>query len=413
MNYSETLDWMFSQLPMYQRVGAVAYKNDLSNTLLLMDELGSPQHKFKSVHIGGTNGKGSTSHMLASVLQESGYKVGLYTSPHLIDFRERVRINGNLISEDYVCCFIQKHLNFFVKNQLSFFEMTVGLAFQYFADQEVDIAVIEVGMGGRLDSTNVITPLVTAITNISLDHTQFLGETLAEIASEKAGIIKPKVPCVIGETTEETNTVFKAKAKQVFTNLFYAKPIRDLLPSALNASYQKYNQSMVIELVDQLTKLGFQISKLDLANGIKNVIRNTNLRGRWDCLQENPKVVADTGHNIAGIQVILEQLKQENYSDLHVVFGMVNDKNSLEILKLLPKNATYYLCQASVPRAKPVEDLKNEAIQVGLNSYVFDSPENAYKAALSSAQPNDLVWLGGSTFVVADILTHIKIIDNQ
>lgn len=408
MNYSETLDWMFQQLPMYQRIGSVAYKADLANTHLLMNALDNPQHKFKSVHIGGTNGKGSTSHMLASVLQEAGYKVGLYTSPHLVDFRERIQINGQLIEKEFVVDFITSNKDFFSANKLSFFEMTVGLAFDYFAKEQVDIAVIEVGMGGRLDSTNVITPLVSAITNISLDHTQFLGDTLAKIATEKAGIIKTNVPCVIGETTQETKAVFEAKAKEVNTPLFYTSPLPELFPSALNASYQKYNQSIVVELVTQLTKQGYHITKDNVANGIKNVIKNTNLRGRWECLQENPKVIADTGHNKAGIQAILEQLKDEKYADLHVVFGMVNDKNSMEILKLLPKNATYYLCKASVPRSKPVEDLHNEASQIGLTTYVFNSPENAYSLALTKAKPTDLIWVGGSTFVVADVLNHLE-----
>lgn len=408
MNYSETLDWMFQQLPMYQRIGSVAYKADLANTHLLMNTLKNPQHKFKSVHIGGTNGKGSTSHMLASVLQEAGYKVGLYTSPHLVDFRERIQINGQLIEKEFVVDFITSNKDFFSANKLSFFEMTVGLAFDYFAKEQVDIAVIEVGMGGRLDSTNVITPLVSAITNISLDHTQFLGDTLAKIATEKAGIIKTNVPCVIGETTQETKAVFEAKAKEVNTPLFYTSPLPELFPSALNASYQKYNQSIVVELVTQLTKQGYHITKDNVANGIKNVIKNTNLRGRWECLQENPKVITDTGHNKAGIQAILKQLKDEKYADLHVVFGMVNDKNSMEILKLLPKNATYYLCKASVPRSKPVEDLHNEASQIGLTTYVFNSPENAYSLALTKAKPTDLIWVGGSTFVVADVLNHLE-----
>lgn len=408
MNYSETLDWMFQQLPMYQRIGSVAYKADLANTHLLMNALNNPQHKFKSVHIGGTNGKGSTSHMLASVLQEAGYKVGLYTSPHLVDFRERIQINGQLIEKDFVVDFITNNKDFFTANKLSFFEMTVGLAFDYFAKKQVDIAVIEVGMGGRLDSTNVIIPLVSAITNISLDHTQFLGNTLAKIAAEKAGIIKTNVPCVIGETTQETKAVFEAKAEELNAPLLYTNPLPDLFPSTLNATYQKYNQSVVVELANQLTKQGFHITKEDITNGIKNVVKNTNFRGRWECLQENPKVVADTGHNEAGIQAILKQLKEEKYTDLHVVFGMVNDKNSMDILKLLPKNATYYLCQASVPRAKPVEDLHNQASQIGLTTYVFNSPENAYNHVLTKAKPTDLIWVGGSTFVVADVLNHLE-----
>ncbi len=413
MNYTETLNWLFSQLPMYQRVGAVAYKKDLRNTHLLMDELGQPQHRFKSIHIGGTNGKGSTSHMLASVLQEAGYKVGLYTSPHLVDFRERIRINGNLISKEYVCDFIQKHKAFFEANQLSFFEMTVGLAFQYFAEEAVDVAIVEVGMGGRLDSTNVITPLVSAITNISLDHTQFLGETLREIAVEKAGIIKPGVPCVIGDFTPETKLVFEEKAKEVNAPLFFANQIDEKLASDLAGVYQQKNQSLLLAILEQLALQNWIIPSKSVSKGLLNVKSNTGLRGRWEIVQEEPRIVLDTGHNLAGIEAILNQLKEENYNQLHVVFGMVNDKSVKEILRILPKQANYYVCEASIPRAKKANELFLEMKDEGLTVFLTPLPIEALNMAKKNANKSDLIWVGGSTFVVADILLEIEYSENH
>lgn len=413
MDYSETLAWMFKQLPMFQRQGAVAYKKDLSNTYLLMKQLHEPQRKFKSVHIGGTNGKGSTSHMLASVLQEAGYKVGLYTSPHLVDFRERVRINGIMIPEKFVCNFIEKHKEFFEENQLSFFEMTVGLAFAYFADEAVDIAVIEVGMGGRLDSTNVITPLVSAITNISLDHTQFLGETLAEIAFEKAGIVKPNVPCIIGESTPETRPVFTEKASTVKAPISFASPLSVALASDLKGSYQLKNQSLLLAIVEELRSQSWQISDTVVLEALQNVKGNTGLRGRWEILQESPRVVIDTGHNKAGIQVILEQLTNEKYKELHVVFGMVNDKSLSDILGMLPKNAYYYICEASIPRAKKATELYAEVVAHGLNAFLMSTPTEALECAMNNASTEDIIWVGGSTFVVADVLSVLKCNENQ
>lgn len=413
MNYADTLAWMFKQLPMYQRVGAVAYKKDLTNTYLLMEVLDMPQHKFKSVHIGGTNGKGSTSHMLASVLQEAGYKVGLYTSPHLVDFRERIRINGAMIPENFVCNFINKNKHFFEKNQLSFFEMTVGLAFQYFADEEVDIAVIEVGMGGRLDSTNVITPLVSAITNISLDHTQFLGETQAKIATEKAGIIKPFIPCIIGEFTSETQPVFIEKAKRVQAPLIFAKQLNEKLPSDLKGSFQLKNQSLLLSIVEELISQNWDISNEHLLKALLQVKENTGLRGRWEILQEFPRVVADTGHNKAGIQAVLNQLEQEKYNKLHVVFGMVNDKSATDILALMPKDANYYICEASIPRSKKAIELHAEALALKLNAMLVPSPVEAFNLAIKNSTKEDLIWVGGSTFIVADILLNFEAHENQ
>jgi len=405
LNYSETLDWLFTQLPMYQRIGAAAYKVDLSNTLKLTNYLNEPQDSFKSVHVAGTNGKGSTSHMLASVLQEAGYKVGLYTSPHLKDFRERIKINGEMISEEFVVDFIAEHQSFFEENQLSFFEMTVGLAFDYFKKEKVDIAIIEVGLGGRLDSTNVITPEVSVITNIGLDHTRFLGETMKEIASEKAGIIKTNIPVVIGEITSETKKVFQLKASEVNTDItFVEAEIPSDYKSDLLGDYQRKNMNTAVEAIKILQKKGWNISEEHIKNGLLNVVLNTGLQGRWQILQENPKVICDTAHNKEGLVLVIEQLQKEDYKKLHIVIGVVDDKNLKTVLPLFPKEASYYFCKPDVIRGLEVSVLTKKAKQFGLLGVSYDSVNEAYTDALKNASKEDVIYIGGSTFVVAEVL---------
>lgn len=390
---------------MYQRVGQAAYKVDLSNTILLVNHLGNPEQKFKSIHVAGTNGKGSTSHMLASVLQEAGYKVGLYTSPHLKDFRERIKINGEMIPKRKVTSFIKKHQSFFTENHLSFFEMTVGLAFDYFAREKVDIAIIEVGLGGRLDSTNVITPEVAVITNIGLDHTQFLGDTLAKVASEKAGIIKQKIPVVIGETTSETLPVFKRIAKEKKASLIIAETDRiEYYPCDLKGNYQFANQRTARVALQQLNKDVFKISETNLKQGFANVTKNTGLMGRWQVLNTQPKVICDTAHNKEGLRIVLRQLQELSYSTLHIVLGFVNDKDVTTVLKLFPENATYYFCQPKIPRAMKVKEVAVLAKKSGLKGKKFKTVKGAYNAALKSSGPDDVVFIGGSTFVVAEVV---------
>ncbi|MBV6484365.1 MAG: Dihydrofolate synthase/folylpolyglutamate synthase [Flavobacteriales bacterium] len=405
MNYQQTLDYLFSQLPMFQRVGASAYKADLNNTIELCKLLHHPEKNFKSIHIAGTNGKGSTSHMLASILQEAGYKVGLYTSPHLKDFRERIKINGVMISEQEVVDFVIKHQSEFEQINLSFFEWTVGLAFDYFSKNQVDIAVIETGLGGRLDSTNVITPLVSVITNIGKDHTQFLGETLAKIASEKAGIIKKNIPIVIGETQQETQQIFIDKAIEMSAKIFFAdKIITTNYESDLKGIYQEKNKKTVLAAIQQLMNSGFSIAEENIKNGLLNVVKNTGLLGRWQILSENPLTICDTGHNEAGIKEVLKQISLTKHNHLHFVFGAVNDKEIDSILSLLSKNATYYFCQAKIPRALDVNVLYTKAKEFELKGNPYDSVENAIKQAKANASANDFVFVGGSTFVVAEAI---------
>lgn len=406
MNYQETLDWMFNQLPMYQTQGASAYKKDLTNTILLMDHLHHPEKNSKTIHVAGTNGKGSTSHLLAAVLQEAGYKVGLYTSPHLKDFRERIKINGEDISEDFVCSFINQHKSFFEENQLSFFEMTVGLAFDYFAKQKVDIAIIEVGMGGRLDSTNIITPLVSVITNIGLDHTQFLGNTLGLIAAEKAGIIKSAIPVVIGEYTNETRQVFLSKAQLENAAIYFASDlIQETYPSVLLGNYQKHNKKTVLQTLRVLQSQDeFVVSEENIINGFQHVIQTTHLRGRWQVLQEEPKVICDTAHNKHGLEIVMNQLQNETFEQLHIVLGVVNDKDLTEILPLFPKKAKYYFTKPNNFRALDENILQEKAAGFELNGSVFSSVVNAYESALLHANAGDVIYVGGSTFVVAEIL---------
>ena len=405
MTYQDTLNWMFSQLPMYQRQGKTAFKKDLSNTLKLAEHLNNPENKFKSVHVAGTNGKGSTSHILASVLQEAGYKVGLYTSPHLKDFRERIKINGQEVSKHFVIGFIKRNKDFFEANKLSFFEMTVGMAFDYFAKQNVDIAVVEVGLGGRLDSTNIVIPEVSIITNIGLDHTQFLGDTLEAIAFEKGGIIKPNIPVVIGETQKETAPVFKSLAKSCDSEILFADQlVSEVYKSDLIGSYQSKNIKTVVQTVKQLQGKGFKISKKNIKQGLLKVVKNTGLLGRWQILKERPKVVCDTGHNREGLIYVMQQLSNETFESLHIVFGVVNDKDLRSILDLLPKKATYYFCKPNIPRGLDAEELQQTFSSYKLKGRAYKSVNEAYNSPLNNARKDDFIYVGGSTFVVAEII---------
>ncbi|MFO7744787.1 MAG: folylpolyglutamate synthase/dihydrofolate synthase family protein [Psychroflexus sp.] len=406
MTYTETLHWMFDQLPMYQRQGQVAFKKDLTNTLALLKQLKNPQQNFKSIHVGGTNGKGSVSHMLASVLQTAGYKVGLYTSPHLKDFRERIRIDGEPIPKTDVVEFINEHKDFLEAQKLSFFEMTVGMAFDYFAKEEVDIAIIEVGMGGRLDSTNVITPLLSVITNIGMDHTAILGNTLEEIAGEKAGIIKKNVPVVIGETTAETKRVFKSKVKKEASTIFFAEDMDDpILKTDLGGNYQKSNLKTCLKSLEVLTTLeGWKITKTAIKKGLTEVKSRTQLRGRWEILADEPKLIADTAHNKEGLALVLKQVLEEKYENLHIVLGFVNDKDLDGILPLFPKSANYYFSKPNVPRGMEATDLYYKAKDFSLYGKAFTTVGNALKAAQREAKQKDLIYVGGSTFTVAEIL---------
>lgn len=410
MNYQETTAWMFNQLPMYQLQGASAYKKDLTNTHLLINHLNNPHANLKCIHVAGTNGKGSSSHMLASILQEAGYKVGLYTSPHLKDYRERIKIigpdNSGEITEDFVCDFIHSNKAFFEANDISFFEMSVGLAFAYFAKEKVDIAIIEVGMGGRLDATNIITPLVSVITNIGLDHVQFLGNTLESVAFEKAGIIKPNIPVVIGEYTPETQAVFLAKAKENNSEIYFASDlISENLPSDLIGDYQIHNKKTVLQTIKVLIKqTDFSINQNNIESGLLNVVKNTGLLGRWQQLGESPKIICDTAHNKNGLEIVLNQIKKEKFEQLHIVLGVVNDKDLDEVLPLFPKNAIYYFCKPNIPRGLEALALKEKAAQYGLKGAILHSVPEAYKKSKESANSNDFIYVGGSTFVVAEIL---------
>lgn len=405
MIYQDTLNWMFSQLPMYQLQGKTAFKKDLSNTLKLAEHLNNPERDFKSVHVAGTNGKGSTSHLIASVLQEAGFKVGLYTSPHLKDFRERIKINGATVSKQFVIGFIKRNMSFFETNSLSFFEMTVGMAFDYFSRQNVDIAVVEVGMGGRLDSTNILTPVVSVITNIGLDHTQFLGDTLERIAGEKAGIIKPQVPVVVGETQNETKPVFDAIAKVNSSEIVYAdKVVENTYPSDLKGFYQSKNLRTAYQTIVTLINKGYSISEEHIKRGFLNVVKNTGLLGRWQILRERPMVVCDTGHNREGLTYVMAQINNYKFDSLHIVFGVVNDKDLNSIIDILPKQATYYFCKPNIPRGKDAVKLQNELNLYGCTGNAYNSVYEAYKSALKNASENDFVFVGGSTFVVAEII---------
>jgi dihydrofolate synthase/folylpolyglutamate synthase len=406
MTYSETLNWLFNQLPMYQLQGASAYKKDLTNVHVLMDYLGHPESQLQCIHVAGTNGKGSCSHMLASVLQEAGFKVGLYTSPHLKDFRERIKINGQMVSEAFVCDFVNQHQSFFEANDMSFFEMSVGLAFDYFTKEKIDIAIIEVGMGGRLDATNIITPLVSVITNIGLDHTQFLGNTLTAIAAEKAGIIKSNIPVVIGEYTSETQPVFLATAKANQSPVYFASDlIATAYPSDLIGDYQIHNKKTVLQTLTVLNQqTNFKTTETDWEKGLAQVVKITGLEGRWQQLGMSPKIICDTAHNTHGLSIVLNQIQKEPFDQLHFVFGVVNDKDLDEVLPLFPKNAIYYFCKPNIPRGLEAAILAQKATQYGLNGKIYNSVSAAYENAKQNAQPTDFIYVGGSTFVVAEIL---------
>ena len=406
MNYQETVNWMFGRLPVYQLQGASAYKADLSNTLKLCEYLGNPEKKLRCIHVAGTNGKGSTSHLLASVLQEAGYKVGLYTSPHLKDFRERIKINGEEISETFVCEFIKQHQTFFENTDLSFFEMTVGLAFDYFAKEKIDIAIIEVGLGGRLDATNIILPIISVITNIGIDHTAFLGNTIAKIAAEKGGIIKPKIPVVIGEYTSETKPLFSSIAKEKNSEIYFASDlISATYPSVLLGNYQEKNKKTVVQTLTVLDALGeVIITKESIKKGFQNVIKNTGLQGRWQEISASPKTICDTAHNAHGLEIVLQQVKNEKYESLHIVLGFVNDKNLDDLLPFFPIEAHYYFCMPAISRGLDVIQLQQKAAKYNLKGSVFNSVTAAYRKAQEVANVDDFIYIGGSTFVVAEIL---------
>ena len=403
MNYEQTLQWMFAQLPMYQQKGKVAYTNKLDNIRVFAAYLHHPEQQFKSIHVAGTNGKGSCSHMLASILQEAGYTVGLYTSPHLQDFRERIKINGKVIAKDAVVDFIAKHQDFLEQHQLSFFEMTVAMAFSYFAEQQVDIAIIETGLGGRLDSTNIIIPEVCLITNIGLDHTHILGDTLAKIATEKAGIIKRNVPIVISEYKETTLSVFKKTAKENNAPLFLVDEfiIKDYNTDLLG-NHQKKNIKGVVTIVKRLK--GFEVEEHHIEKGLQNVVKNTGLQGRWQQLQKNPNVFCDIAHNKEALEIVIHQIKQESFDTLHIVLGFVRDKDLAEMLPLFPKDAIYYFCSPNVPRGLAAAVLQKKAVIFDLKGSIYKSVTEAYKTALENATTSDFIFIGGSTFVVSEIL---------
>lgn len=427
MNYQEAIDFMFSSLPMYQRVGKAAYKSNLDNTLALDEYFGHPHKSFRTIHVAGTNGKGSVSHSLAAILQSAGYMTGLYTSPHLVDYRERIRINGEMISKEYVCDFINQNQSIIESLKPSFFEMSVALAFKYFCDMKVDIAVIEVGMGGRLDSTNIITPELSVITNIGYDHTQFLGNTLALIAGEKAGIIKPSIPVVIGETHAETENVFKAKANEHKSPITFADKEIKVVKTKVDDShkyaeylindtkclrfdlfgeYQTKNLATILEAVKQMQKRGLNISEQNIADALANVKSLTGLHGRWEILAESPLTICDTGHNLDGLSYVTTQLKALNCQKLHIVLGFVNDKDVEHVMPLFPKDAQYYFTQAEIPRAMPAEQVKEFGEKFGLNGETYANVPQAYESAKKNASSDDAIFIGGSTFIVGDYFKH-------
>jgi dihydrofolate synthase / folylpolyglutamate synthase len=404
MTYQQTLDYLFAQLPMYQRIGKAAYKANLDNTWWLMEQLNAPHKKFKSIHVAGTNGKGSTSHLLASIFQEAGFKTGLYTSPHLVDFRERIRINGEMISEQSVIEFTQNYKDTFANQGLSFFEWTVGLAFDHFTKENIDIAIVEVGLGGRLDSTNVILPELSIITNIGYDHVQFLGNTLDKIAAEKAGIIKESIPVIIGKTQDETVTVFQSIANDKKAEIIFADQQEfDVIPSSpLLGNYQEENFKTVLIACKKLQQLGFKITTSNIQNGFQNVLKNTQLKGRWDIVQSDPRIICDVGHNKEGLIQNIRQLQSTTQGDLHFLLGFVNDKEIGEIFDLFPENAFYHLTQASVPRALPANELENYFFNKKASFKKYTDVADALANSVPQLKKNDTLYVGGSTFIVAD-----------
>ena len=425
MSYQETISYLFNVAPLFQNIGGGAYKEGLANTQMLDEHFDHPHKSFKTIHVGGTNGKGSVSHTLAAILQSAGYRVGLYTSPHLVDFRERIRVNGEMIPEERVVRFVEEERAFFESLHPSFFELATAMAFLYFREQQVDIAVIEVGLGGRLDCTNIITPLLSVITNISFDHTQFLGDTLEKIAREKAGIIKSNVPVIIGETNgnEEVRNVFLQKTQAVGTSITFADEREEVLAwhdgtyethhfgtfgAELKGLCQERNTTTILEAVKVLQQVNCNVSVDDIHNGFAHVCGFTGLMGRWQQLQEHPTVICDTGHNVGGLQYIARQLKAYCAPTLRMVIGMVGDKDVRTSLSLLPRDATYYFTQASVKRAMSATDIATLGQAIGLTGGSYPTVADAYRAALADAKPDDLIFVGGSSFVVADVLTMLS-----
>ena len=396
---------MFAKLPMYQNVGASAYKKDITNIINICDHLENPQNKFKSVHVGGTNGKGSSSHMLSSILQESGYKVGLYTSPHLVDFRERIRVDGQMISKFSVEDFMNKNLDYFDRNNFSFFEMTVGLAFDHFNNENVDIAIIEVGMGGRLDSTNIINPILSIITNISLDHMKFLGNNITDIAKEKAGIIKNNTPVVVGESQNEISDIFKNISELNDSDIYFADEF--IFPNYycdLKGNYQKKNIKTVLKSVELLKDNGYKISKLNLEDGLKNVVSNTGFQGRWQVLQNEPLIICDTAHNESALKEVISQLVKLNYTSLHIIIGFTNDKNLNKISKIFPEDSKYYFVKPNIIRGRDAEEVKQIFESNNRIGNYFNSTSEAIKHVNHISDKNDIIFIGGSTFVVSEAL---------
>lgn len=427
MTYEQTLQYLYDRLPVFHHVGGSAYKPGLDNTIRLLDKLNNPQNSYKTIHIAGTNGKGSTSHMLAAILQEAGYKTALYTSPHLVDFGERIRVNGEKISQEYVVNFVRKNRNLLEEVQPSFFEATMAMAFSYFEEEKVDVAVIEVGLGGRLDSTNIIKPELSVITNISFDHTGFLGKTLTEIAYEKAGIIKKNTPVVVGEVLFDTRRVFEETAEKNDAPLIFAEEQLQInsieyvagkmkietsdnrkYVSELSGVYQLKNIVTVLTAVKELQKRGFNIIEENIQSGLSNTVSLTGLMGRWQILRQTPKIILDTGHNVGGIEYVVRQLTNERYENLRIIFGMVNDKDVLQVLSLLPKNAVYYFTQANTARALPADDLQKQANAIGLKGSMFLSVKQACEKALFDASENDLIFIGGSNFIVGEALAFFQ-----
>lgn len=424
MNYEDTLDYLYNSTPLFQHIGKDAYKEGLENTYLLDEHFNHPHRKFRTIHVAGTNGKGSCSHTLAAILQSAGYKTGLYTSPHLIDFRERIRINGIPASKEFVIDFVEKHRDFFEPLHPSFFELTTAMAFHYFERQQVDVAIIEVGLGGRLDCTNIIRPDLCVITNISFDHTQFLGNTLAKIAGEKAGIIKEGIPVVIGETTPETKPVFSVRAKEVNAPILFSEEEQLLFESTINEKGKRIyqttdykdlegelgglcqikNTNTLLSAIRQLQQRGYQLSEQNIRKGFSQVCELTGLMGRWQKLEESPTLVCDTGHNVGGISYIAEQLKHQKYEQLHIVIGMVNDKDISGVLAILPQDAVYYFTKASVKRAMPEKELQHLARTSGLLGETYPNVQAAVVAAKEKAGTKDFIFVGGSSFIVADLL---------
>lgn len=431
MNFTATLNYIYNRLPCYQRIGQAAYKENLDNTLALLEHLGNPHKKFRSIHIAGTNGKGSVSHMLASIFQEAGYTTGLYTSPHLIDFRERIQINGTYIPKKYVSSFISKNKDVIERIQPSFFEITVAMCFNYFAQQQVDIAIVETGLGGRLDSTNVIVPELSIITNISFDHMHLLGTTLEQIANEKAGIIKNNCPVVIGETQDEISHVFHNKAYTSKSSLYFADTYIKLLSeskqwhthfcisshntiqyknltSPLIGNYQQKNIVTVCAAIELIQQKFSKIKKIHISRGIQNTITNTHLLGRWQIIQQIPYIVCDTAHNVEGIRETMQHLQSLNIKDIHIILGVVNDKDVHSIINLLPKHATYYITKPSIDRAMPIHELSNIFKQYNIRHSCYKTVKTAYNQAIQKLTPSSILYIGGSTFVVADIISYLS-----